>query len=77
MFELAIVLIVLHSKDGREIDINPESITQLHETADDDADNKYFTPGVRCMVALADGKFVTVVETCVEVRKLIKEREDG
>jgi hypothetical protein len=72
---LAVGLIVLHTVDGREIDINPSLVTSMREAQADDADNKAFTGGVRCMVSLADGKFVTVVETCEAVRHKIEEQQ--
>lgn len=66
-------MIVLHTVDGREIDVNAAQITHMREAHDDNADDKYFTKGVRCMLNLADSKYVTVAETCEAVRKLIEE----
>jgi uncharacterized protein YlzI (FlbEa/FlbD family) len=72
MVVLLATLIVLHTLDGREIDINPKQITSMREAKEDDEDGKAFTSGVRCMVNLTDGKFVTVVETCAEVRRKLE-----
>jgi hypothetical protein len=67
--ETLVALIVLHTLDGREIDIAPAQVTHMREAKEDDEGNKAFTGGVRCMVNLTDGKFVTVIETCAEVRQ--------
>jgi hypothetical protein len=65
-------LIVLHTIDGREIDINAAEITSLREAGPDDAKDKIFPKGLRCMINMSDGKFANVIETCAEVRKLIE-----
>jgi len=69
---ILVVLLVLHTLDGREIDINPQKITSMREAKADDKSGKYFTEGVRCMVNLSDGKFVSVIETCAQIRALLK-----
>lgn len=75
MITVVLFLIVLHTVDGREIDINPEQITSMREAKPDDASGKYFTSGIRCMISGSDGKFVNVVETCAVVRQKIEERK--
>jgi hypothetical protein len=70
MIDLAIALIVLHAVDGREVSINPVMVTSLHAATDQN--NKLLTNSVRCRVGLADGKFVSVAESCDAVRKLLQ-----
>jgi hypothetical protein len=70
MIDLALVLIVLHSVDGREVTINPEMVTSLHATTE--AGNRLLNKSVRCRVGLADGKFVSAVESCDAVRQLLE-----
>ena len=70
MIDLALVLIVLHSVDGREVTINAEMVTSLHAATDQG--NKLLTKSVRCRVGLADGKFVSAVESCDAVRQLLE-----
>lgn len=71
---LALVqLLLLHAPDGREIDVNPATITSLREAGPDDRSDKHLVKGVRCMISLADGKFVNVVETCESVRRMVRE----
>jgi len=61
-----VVLITLHSGSGTPLDLNSAMITNLRNP--EPGDGALFTPGVKCQVNLADGKFVTVKETCAEVR---------
>ena len=68
MFFLA-ALIVLHSATGVQIDINPNEITNLRRP---EPGNPSFTPDAKCMINLTDGKFVTVKETCDEVRRVLE-----
>ena len=71
MIDIAIVLILLHAPDGREIRVNPEQITSLRSASGEG--NKYFTGEVHCMIGLADGKFVTVVEPCDRVQTILEQ----
>ena len=71
MNELLIVLhlILLHTVDGKTVAINPAQVTSLHAGT---GDNKLIVDDVHCVVMLTDGKFVSAVETCDEVRKLLE-----
>jgi hypothetical protein len=71
-FLVALHLIVLHSVDGREISVNPQLVTSLHAAK---GANKLLVGEARCVVSLADGKFVSVIETCDVVRQLIEGRD--
>ena len=64
-----LVLIVLHSGSGTPIDLNTEMITNMRSP---EPGNKNFNDNVRCQINMVDGKFVTVKETCAEVRKLME-----
>ena len=70
---IALRLVVLHSVDGREVSVNPQLVTSLHAATDQN--NKLLTGDVRCVIGLADGKFVSVIEDCDAVRKLIERRD--
>ena len=63
------VMIILHSASGTPIDLNTETITNLRNP---EPNNPAFTSGVKCMVNMTDGKFVTVVESCKEVRSIME-----
>jgi hypothetical protein len=66
------VMIVLHSAAGVAIDINTETITHLRNP---EPSNPAFTPNVKCQVNMSDGKFVTVIESCREVRSIMDNRK--
>jgi len=72
MLEIAIVLILLHTVDGREIGINSNQVTSLQPTRTDGG-AKMLTEKVSCIIALTDGKFVTVVEDCEQVLRLLED----
>lgn len=74
MIDVAIILMLLHGPDGSEIRVNPEQITHLRSAKPNASkDEKTFPGHVNCMINLADGKFVTVVETCEQVKGMMKE----
>lgn len=68
---LLVGLIVVHTIDGREITINPAQVTFLTGPKDG-RPNALLVEGVNCVINLADGKYVTVAETCEAVRKLLE-----
>lgn len=72
-FLLVNLLIVLHALDGQEITIAPHQVTSLRAHRPDKP-NALFTDEVNCLVGLTDGKFVTIKETCAEVRLLIEQQ---
>ena len=67
-----LVMIILHSASGVEIDVNIATITNMRSP---EPGNKNFTPDVRCLINMSDGKFVTVRETCEEVRRAMEARK--
>lgn len=67
-----IVLILLHTPGGHEVEINPSQIVSLR-AAEGGEKNQLFTGEVHCMVNTSDGKYITVAETCEQVHTLVKE----
>ena len=67
-----VVMIILHSATGVEIDVNTATITNMRSP---EPGNKNFTSDVRCLINMSDGKFVTVRETCEEVRRVMDARK--
>ena len=65
-----IYLIALHRVDGGDVFINPAQITSLRVVEGLPA-SRY--GGGRCLVGLTDRKFVSVLESCVEVARLLRE----
>ena len=68
VFLAAAAMLTLHGASGVEIDVNSQEITHLRRP---EPGNHSFPANVHCMVNLADGKFVTVQETCEQVREAI------
>jgi len=60
-------LLLLHSTDGRDIDINPAEITSMYQPGSQVHEK------VNCIINLSDGKFVSVVERCDVIEKRIEE----
>jgi hypothetical protein len=55
------------------IEINPDQIVSLRAAAPERKDEaKLFHQSVKCLINLADGKFVAVVEDCNTIRNLIE-----
>ena len=71
LVEAATALIILHAPgSGKEIEINPFMITSMRRGDKDGS--QHFTEDAHCHISLADGKFVTVRETCNEVRDMVE-----
>jgi hypothetical protein len=64
---LALVLILLHTVDDREVWVNPEWVISTTEPRDKGG---YAEP-VHCIVSFVDAKFISVKETCSEVNSIL------
>lgn len=69
MVEALMLVIILHGVGGYEIVVNPRLITSMRGPEG----HKNFIEGARCLINLSDGKYVTVIETCKEVRNRMEE----
>jgi uncharacterized protein YlzI (FlbEa/FlbD family) len=67
------ILIVLHAVDGRPIYLNPKTVVRLTQSVD--GKNVLVVDSAKCLVSFVDGKFVSVRETCDEVRTRLQERQ--
>ena len=65
-----LTMIILHSGSGTPLDLNTQAITNLRNP---EPSIGAFSPQVKCQVNMLDGKYVTVKETCAEVRKLMEQ----
>lgn len=72
---VASVFIVLHNVDGEEIFINPEHIATLRSSTEsfDGKPSNLLAKGISCIIGLDNGRSISVVENCPEVRKLMEE----
>lgn len=68
----SIQLLILHAPNGNEISVNPDEIVSLRGKFEESGD-KHFIKEVQCLINTADGKFITVVEHCDEIRRKIEE----
>lgn len=71
MIVAQIVLVLLHSPAGHEIMVNPREVVAMH-AKNPEQPNEHFTDAVQCMINTTDGKFITVVEPCDTVRRLLQ-----
>lgn len=71
MWPIVFAMIALHGLDGREVDINAEEITSMHCRVPG-KDNLLFAEGVNTVIHLTDGKFISVKETCGEIRDMVQ-----
>ena len=66
-------MVLLHRADGGEVAVASSQVTALHARAPADASNRAVTAGARCVIWLADGKLLSVIESCEQVRRLLTE----
>jgi hypothetical protein len=64
-------LIVVHAIDGSEITISPRHVTSMR-AAHPEKDNELLSVHVNCVIGLDDGRFVSVVEECADIRKALE-----
>jgi hypothetical protein len=70
----ALALVLLHGPAGHQIYVNPESVTTMTEALPG-SKNKHIVDTAKCLLNTTDGKFISVVETCDEVRALFQQGE--
>jgi hypothetical protein len=70
-FVLTLGLVLLHGLDGREIYINPETVTTMRAPIHG-KENKVISAETQCVLNTTDGKFISVIETCDKVRELFQ-----
>lgn len=66
---MAIALIQLTSPQHQQIFINPAEVTSIREPR---GAGVHFAPGVKCLIVMVNRNFITVTETCEEVRKQLE-----
>lgn len=65
---LAFELVLLHRPGGGEVWINPKSVTTMHAGKPGGESGKYLTGEAKCLLNTTDGKFISVIELCSDVR---------
>jgi len=66
-------MVLLHRADGGAVVVAAPHVTSLHERMATSGTNKLVAPEARCVVWLADGKLLSVIEPCEVVRRLLEE----
>ena len=67
----AVQMIALHSLSGQVVLVNPKLIVSLLEAGR----GKVVTEKANCIVTFTNGKFVSVLETCAQVRARMEQQE--
>jgi hypothetical protein len=68
-----IILVLLHGPSGGEIMLNPREVVAMHAKVPNEQPNEHFVDGVQCLINTTDSKFVSVVEPCETVRRLLQQ----
>lgn len=69
----ALQLIVLHRVDGGEVLVSPPHVVSLHATAEAvGKQNKLVVGKALCVMWLANGKLLAVLEPCNVVKQLLE-----
>jgi uncharacterized protein YlzI (FlbEa/FlbD family) len=61
--------VTLHTLDGREVYLNTKQIVGIGAPKDE----TLFSGKAKCVVHMADGKFVSVTEDCTALKKRIED----
>jgi len=64
---VALVLLLLHTVDDREVWVNPMWVVSTTEPKDKGG----FADPVNCIVSFIDAKFISVKETCSQVNDIL------
>jgi hypothetical protein len=67
LYTIVIHLILLHGLHGHVLYINPDEVVAIRSPTQ----QSLLKEGVKCAIFTTDGKFVSVIETCNEVNRLI------
>lgn len=65
-----IFMLLLHAPDGHEIRLAPDQVTTMKMPRD--GEGGHISKAVHCLINTTDGKFISVVETCDDVQRMIE-----
>jgi hypothetical protein len=69
--EIAAFLLFLHGADGHDVRVASEQITALHSPSQ--PRSAHYPEKAKCLINLADGKFVAVLESCPEIQRMLEQ----
>jgi hypothetical protein len=61
-------LITVHGPQGQVIELNVNEISSIRQPRG----HGHFTKDIKCLIFMTNGKFVSTVETCEQINKLIE-----
>lgn len=61
--------VVLHAPDGGDVLLNPEEVVSMRGPRT--TDKMFMVEGAHCLINTSDGKYVSVRETCAEVKRVV------
>lgn len=67
--KVAVVLLILHAPGGKEITVNADKIVAMRGG---EHQGQVVHESIGCVINTNDGKLVNVIETCEEVRILMR-----
>jgi hypothetical protein len=62
--------IELHGPDDQRIFVNPDQIVSIREPRG--MEQGHFAKGTRCLLTTSDGKYLTVRESCAQIKEAVK-----
>jgi hypothetical protein len=63
-------LVVLHGPGKREIYLYRENVVAMSSALG--KKNEHVAEDIQCVITTSDGKFISVIETCAEVKALLE-----
>jgi hypothetical protein len=61
-------LVALQGPDGQQIILAPQHIVSLRAPRS----SEHFAPGTRCLLLTVDGRLVSVINRCADIRQMIE-----
>jgi hypothetical protein len=66
---VAVLFVILTAPTGQPIEVNPKAVVAMREPRG----SEHFHKSARCLLSTSDGKWVTVTESCAQVKKLLED----
>ena len=76
LFAATIYLITVHGPDGQEITLNVTEISSIRQVRKTQRDQEHIDKDINCQLFMANGKFIGITETCMDVIKKIAKLEN-
>jgi hypothetical protein len=70
---IALRLVAFTGPDHQAVEVNPQEVASIRQPRGSD----HFSSETHCVIYTTDGKFISVVETCEQVRARLEQAEPG